>query len=163
MTDKVQIKRETLEQAIRALENAMPTYWTEGARMKACTDLRAAMKAQPPVPLPEPVERLMRFAGKRRRDVSNPCLTAREAIVIADYMAACVAAQPAVALVPLTVSEIERMWSDAIMNGADGAILFARAVETAHGIGACKYPDCVDNGPDGKCTDWLTGACPGHG
>ena len=46
------------------------------------------------------------------------------------------AAPPAPAAVPLTVSEIERMWSDAIMNGADGAILFARAIERAHGIAA---------------------------
>ena len=39
------------------------------------------------VPLPEPVQRLMRFAGKKRNEVSNPCLTAREAIVIADHIA----------------------------------------------------------------------------
>ena len=26
---------------------------------------------------------------------------------------------------------------------------------------ACKYPDCVDNGPEGKCTDWLIGVCKG--
>ena len=25
----------------------------------------------------------------------------------------------------------------------------------------CKYPACVDNGPEGKCIDWLTGVCPG--
>jgi hypothetical protein len=29
----------------------------------------------------------MRFAGKKRNEVSNPCLTAREAIVIADHIA----------------------------------------------------------------------------
>ena len=23
----------------------------------------------------------------------------------------------------------------------------------------CQYPDCVDNGPDGKCTRWLLGEC----
>ena len=23
----------------------------------------------------------------------------------------------------------------------------------------CRYPDCVDNGPDGKCTRWLLGDC----
>jgi hypothetical protein len=39
------------------------------------------------VPLPEPVQRLMRFAGKKRNEVSNPCLTAREAIVVADHIA----------------------------------------------------------------------------
>ena len=39
-------------------------------------------------PQPEPVQRLMRFAGKKRSEVSNPCLTAREAIVIADWMQA---------------------------------------------------------------------------
>ena len=26
---------------------------------------------------------------------------------------------------------------------------------------ACRYPDCVDNGPDGKCTRWLIGECAG--
>jgi len=25
----------------------------------------------------------------------------------------------------------------------------------------CRYPDCVDNGPEGKCTRWLVGECPG--
>ena len=25
----------------------------------------------------------------------------------------------------------------------------------------CRYPDCVDNGPNGKCTRWLTGECDG--
>lgn len=23
----------------------------------------------------------------------------------------------------------------------------------------CRYPDCVDNGPDGKCTRWLLAEC----
>jgi hypothetical protein len=26
---------------------------------------------------------------------------------------------------------------------------------------ACRYPACVENGPEGKCIDWLTGACKG--
>ena len=44
--------------------------------------------------------------------------------------------------------------------GKAGCVI--RAIEfDAHGIGACKYPACVDNGPDGKCTDWLCGVCPG--
>ena len=25
----------------------------------------------------------------------------------------------------------------------------------------CRYPDCVDNGPEGKCIRWLTGECSG--
>ena len=25
----------------------------------------------------------------------------------------------------------------------------------------CRYPDCVDNGPGGKCTRWLVGECEG--
>ena len=25
--------------------------------------------------------------------------------------------------------------------------------------GKCNYPDCVDNGPDGKCMRWLLGEC----
>jgi hypothetical protein len=32
---------------------------------------------------------------------------------------------------------------------------------TPDSASACRYPDCVDNGPDGKCTDWLTGVCKG--
>lgn len=24
---------------------------------------------------------------------------------------------------------------------------------------SCAYPDCVDQGPDGKCTKWLLGKC----
>lgn len=28
-------------------------------------------------------------------------------------------------------------------------------------VGDCKYPDCVDDGPDGKCTRWLVGECKG--
>ena len=44
------------------------------------------MNSRTRLPLPEPVQRLMRFAGKKRSEVSNPCLTAREAIIIADWM-----------------------------------------------------------------------------
>ncbi len=51
-------------------------------------DKRIMTNKPAPVPLPEPVQRLMRFAGKKRNEVSNPCLTAREAIVIADWMQA---------------------------------------------------------------------------
>jgi hypothetical protein len=29
------------------------------------------------------------------------------------------------------------------------------------GPAACRYPACVENGPDGKCTDWLIGDCKG--
>ena len=25
----------------------------------------------------------------------------------------------------------------------------------------CRYPDCVDNGPEGKCMRWLVGECEG--
>jgi len=27
----------------------------------------------------------------------------------------------------------------------------------------CRYPACVDDGPDGKCSDWLAGDCKGPG
>lgn len=50
MTD-VTISRETLELAIGALENALPTYWTEGARIEASTALRTALTAQPAEPV----------------------------------------------------------------------------------------------------------------
>lgn len=26
-------------------------------------------------------------------------------------------------------------------------------------LAKCDYPDCVDNGPDGKCTRWLLAEC----
>jgi hypothetical protein len=26
---------------------------------------------------------------------------------------------------------------------------------------ACRYPDCVDSGPEGKCTRWLLDECSG--
>lgn len=26
-------------------------------------------------------------------------------------------------------------------------------------LAKCNYPDCVDTGPDGKCTRWLLGEC----
>ena len=38
--------------------------------------------------VPEPVQRVLRFAGKKRSEVSNPCLTAREVIVIANWIQA---------------------------------------------------------------------------
>ena len=75
-------------------------YWTHESHLQTFADrerFRAAAKAMiaaapaAPVvrePQPEPVQRLMRFAGKKRSEVSNPCLTAREAIVIADWMQA---------------------------------------------------------------------------
>lgn len=43
-------------------------------------------------PLPEPLARLMKFAGKRRNEVSNPCFTARECIAMADQVHAHAAA-----------------------------------------------------------------------
>ncbi len=48
-------------------------------------------------PIPDPVRRLLKFAGKKRSEVSNPCLTARETIVIANWIQANLAAseQPA--------------------------------------------------------------------
>ena len=35
---------------------------------------------------PESFTRLMRFSGKQRREVSNPCITANNAIEIANYI-----------------------------------------------------------------------------
>lgn len=32
---------------------------------------------------------------------------------------------------------------------------------TAPQLASCLYPECVDNGPEGKCTRWLVGECPG--
>lgn len=42
---------------------------------------------------PEIVDRILRYAGKERRRVSNPCMTAREAIYLADWIVANTAAQ----------------------------------------------------------------------
>lgn len=30
-------------------------------------------------------------------------------------------------------------------------------------LAKCNYPDCVDNGPDGKCTRWLLAECEKSG
>ena len=69
--------------------------WVDGGNSLKQDDARkiarAVVSSAAPVvrePQPEPVQRLMRFAGKKRSEVSNPCLTAREAIVIADWMQA---------------------------------------------------------------------------
>jgi len=59
--------------------------WAERAKAAEANMLAAPVVREPQ---PEPVQRLMRFAGKKRSEVSNPCLTAREAIVIADWMQA---------------------------------------------------------------------------
>jgi hypothetical protein len=64
-------------------------------------------------PLPEPVQRLMRFAGKKRNEVSNPCLTAREAIVVANHIA-----HAAAVIAPL-LSALTKI--DAIRNSIIGA------------------------------------------
>jgi hypothetical protein len=36
--------------------------------------------------IPEIFTRVMRFAGKQRNQVSNPCISARECIQLADYI-----------------------------------------------------------------------------
>lgn len=36
--------------------------------------------------IPEIFTRIMRFAGKQRNQVSNPCISARECIQLADYV-----------------------------------------------------------------------------
>lgn len=38
------------------------------------------------VKIPEIFVRVMRFAGKQRNQVSNPCISARECIQLADYV-----------------------------------------------------------------------------
>ena len=40
----------------------------------------------------------------------------------------------------------------------DEEIAFARHINRFLN-GPCRYPDCVDNGPDGKCTRWLMAEC----
>jgi hypothetical protein len=45
-------------------------------------------KPQEPPPVPDVVKRVLRFAGKTRRQVSNPCLTANDCIELADWMVA---------------------------------------------------------------------------
>jgi hypothetical protein len=63
----------------------------------------------------------MRFAGKKRNEVSNPCLTAREAIVIADHIAHA-AAVSAVECAPL-IEEIEVLRQDGSRLTAENARL----------------------------------------
>jgi hypothetical protein len=49
--------------------------------------------------------------------------------------------------VPVYSSEIERLTRE--LNEARAALKAS----------SCAYPDCVDLGPDGKCTKWLLGKC----
>jgi hypothetical protein len=44
--------------------------------------------------LPEPVARILRYAGRELREVRNPGLTAREAIVLADYLVSMLTMSP---------------------------------------------------------------------
>jgi hypothetical protein len=38
---------------------------------------------------------------------------------------------------------------------------FAALVAALEQREQCRYPDCVDNGPEGKCIRWLTDECSG--
>jgi len=44
--------------------------------------------------------------------------------------------------------------------GKAGRVIRALEFDALDIIEACKYPACVDNGPGGKCIDWLIGDCP---
>ncbi len=69
---------------------------------------------------PEPVQRLLGYAGKQRRDVSNPCITAREAIEIAN-------------------------WIQAAAYGRGQQVRYVRANEVPHGDASVLVVPC---GPD---------------
>lgn len=83
--------------------------------------------------LPEIVERVLRSAGKTRRETSNPRITANECIKLANWIVANTNPQPAQQ--PLTDEQI------AAATGARPgtpmwlvAVAFTRAIEHAHGI-----------------------------
>lgn len=62
------------------------------AEWQRVVDMISASHAQQPKPkpmtdAPEIVERVMRYAGKTIREARNPCITARETIVLADWLA----------------------------------------------------------------------------
>lgn len=162
MTDAVTISRETLRAALRALEAALSDDQPYIAQCRAAyAPLRAALAAQTIDGFGgnldevfQPVEPVATSYADHQQRIGAP-LTFFTSVAAQAYRAAATrddvthedamrvalqavqgAAPPAPAAVPLTVSEIERMWSDAIMNGADGAILFARAIERAHSIAA---------------------------
>jgi hypothetical protein len=96
---------------------------------------------------PEPVERLLRFAGKKRAEVSNPNLTAREAIAVANYMVA-LATHPSIQIDRETLERVLADYDSAA--GDDGSLLSwnraignildllraALAAQPTHGIGA---------------------------
>lgn len=52
---------------------------------------------------------------------------------------------------------------EALEGGADSWQLVGPAIDALKEALAepepCRYPDCVDNGPDGKCTRWLLDEC----
>ena len=52
---------------------------------------------------------------------------------------------------------------EALEGGADSWQLVGPAIDALKEALAepepCRYPDCVDNGPDGKCTRWLLAEC----
>lgn len=46
-------------------------------------------------------------------------------------------------------------WDDPV-----GMPALCRALDALRAaLAKCDYPDCVDNGPEGKCTRWLLGEC----
>ena len=61
--------------------------------------------------------------------------------------------------------ELHEAWHVAIHEWAKRAKAaeanLAQSVQPA--VRTCKYPACVENGAEGKCIDWPTGACPGPG
>jgi hypothetical protein len=53
---------------------------------------------------------------------------------------------------------LEALETDAVpLNAINNAAAFLRAALARPE--PCRYPDCVDNGPEGKCTRWLLDEC----
>jgi len=54
---------------------------------------------------------------------------------------------------------------EALEGGGDSWRLIGPAIDALKAAleqpEQCRYPDCVDNGPEGKCIRWLTGECSG--
>lgn len=87
------IKDHQIAQIVNQLRDiAIEFGGTQQLRERIAVVIVPMLKAQQPKPqpmtgAPEIVERVMRYAGKTMREARNPCITARETIVLADWLA----------------------------------------------------------------------------
>lgn len=82
------------------------------------------LKSPKPGPLPEPVQRLLRYAGQTMRTARNPNLTAREAIQVGDWMHDTLAMKDAVDSVDGTLHGAIDHWQERAAAGVEAGIVF---------------------------------------